>query len=346
MDKLKYGLIGTGGMGQGHLSCLNNIESIDVVAAADPFPESLENCRKNNATTAAEYFTDYKELLALDDVDAVVIATPDYLHCEHVIDALRAGKHVLSEKPAATTAEDLDKIEKEVRKTDRIYQIGLELRFMPSFVKMKQMLEEGTIGRPQMLWCLEFRGPFLKKVGDWIIRQEYTGGAWVEKMCHYLDLVNWFAGSRPKKVSSFSGQDVVTEVEGAPQNVFDNGWTNIEYENSTRATLGMGMFCEQGTDLLEVSALGPKGRLCSNLNTVNLYDGTAKSHTMFDLTPGPDIQKYSHNGGVYFEHLEFMDCIRNNRKPLTDFEVARNSVLVGLAAEESAAKGGAPVKIN
>lgn len=344
MKTVKYGLIGTGGMGHGHLKCLNSMETAEVVAAADPDEESLNNCRENNANENCEYFSGYRELLEQRDVEAVVVATPDHTHVDIVTDALRAGKHVLSEKPAATNYEDLDRLEKEVAKAASVYQVGLELRYMPSFAKMKKMLEEGTVGRLQMLWCLEFRGPFLKKVGDWIIRQEYTGGAWVEKMCHYIDLVTWFAGAEPQKVASFSGQDIVMEVHGAEQNVVDNGWAIVEYANSARAALGMGMFAKTG--IMEVNALGTTGRMTGKMNSVEIQDGAARTHTTIDVSPGPEIQKYSHNGGVYFEHVEFIDCIRNNRTPLTNIDVARCSTLVGLAAEESIAKGGAVVKLG
>jgi len=344
MKAVKYGLIGTGAMGHGHLECLNNMEAAEVVAAADPNEESLDNCRKNNANKNCKYFADYKELLERNEVEAVVVATPDYTHVDIVADALRAGKHVLSEKPAATNYEDLDRLEAEVAKASTVYQVGLEMRYVPSLAKTKKMLAEGVIGRVQMLWCLEFRGPFMKKVGDWIIRRRYTGGAWVEKMCHYFDLVTWFAGSAPKKVASFSGQDIVMEVHGAEQDVADNGWTIVEYANSARAALGMGMFTN--VDVLEVSALGTTGRMTAKINSVEIWDGSARSHTTIDASPDPETRKYSHNGGVYLEHLAFIDCIRNGRRPLTDIDAARTSTLVGLAAEESFAKGGVAVKID
>ena len=167
----------------------------------------------------------------------------------------------------------------------------------------------------------------------------------MEKMCHYFDLLNWFAGSRPKKVASFAGQDVVKEIYGVQQTVVDNGWVIIEYENSARAAAGLCMFSEKA-HVIEVGAIGEKGRLIGQLTQIDVWDHAGDSHTIIEAAPDPNIGKFSHNGGVYLEHVEFMDCIRNDRKPLTDIDATRYGVLVGLAAEESAAKGGCIVKID
>ena len=98
---------------------------------------------------SVQLLSDYRELLQMDDIDAVVISTPDHTHVDLVVDSLAADKHVLSEKPAATSHEQLRKLEGAVKGSDRLYQVGLECRYLPVFKKMRSMIEEDAIGSPR-----------------------------------------------------------------------------------------------------------------------------------------------------------------------------------------------------
>ena len=185
MDKIRYGFIGAGQMACGHYRCIDAIPDIELVAVADPSEASLNvfrHCLADPATLKVEgkglmeryreleatppppddgtvrLLADYGDLLQMDDVDAVVISTPDHTHADIVVHSLAADKHVLSEKPAATSHEQLRKLEDAVKGSDRLYQVGLECRYLPVFKKMRSMIEENAIGSPRMVWCLEFRG--------------------------------------------------------------------------------------------------------------------------------------------------------------------------------------------
>jgi len=345
METLDYGIIGTGGMGYGHLKCLKNIEGARVVAGADPHEPNLARCEKENGE--GKYFTDYRELLEMDEVRAVVVATPDSTHVDIVLDALRAGKHVLSEKPAATTREDLSRLEAEVVRAKTVYQVGLECRFFPVYARMHGLIEEGAVGSPRMLWCKEFRGPFLEKVNNWIMFNEFTGGAFNEKTCHFFDLMNWFAGARPKKVAAFAGTDVVKDIYGVKPDVVDNGWAMVEYDNNARAMLGLCMFAVKG-ETVEMGVLGDRGQMVGSHHDSRIccrdYDSSIER--VYHENVDPEVARFSHNGAVYLEHLEFAECVRGGRTPLTGIDAARFSTLVGLAAQESADKGGSTVMID
>jgi len=345
MRKITYGIIGTGNMATGHLGCLKEIEDIEVVAAADPHEDNLTAFQKANPNENAKYFSDYKDLLELDEVDAVLVATPDSTHVDIVLDVLAAGKHVLSEKPAATSYEDFARLEKAVKESDKVYQVGLECRFLPVFQRMHAIMADGMLGDPRMIWCHEFRGPFLEKVGNWIMFNEKTGGVFVEKTCHYFDLMTWMSLSVPKKVIALAGKNVVKEIHGVKPDVFDNGWVIVEYENGVKATLGLCMFCKCEHDT-EIGVIGDKGKMegLFNAHKIEVAEYETASTTIIDARGRADAESLSHGGGVYYEHLEFIDCIRNDREPLTDIEVAKWSTYVGLAAEESARNGSRPVE--
>jgi len=102
---------------------------------------------------------------------------------------------------------------KAAKETGKILQIGLELRYTPQYRKMISIIESGGIGKVQMMWCKEFRGPFDKKVKDWILKEKESSGSLVEKDCHHFDLFNWMIGSRPVKVVAFGGQNVEHRFE-------------------------------------------------------------------------------------------------------------------------------------
>lgn len=333
-------------MGRGHLGCLEEIDDIELIAVADNYDGSLEKFRAVNKNKKTDYLSDYQELLDRNDVDAVVICTPGYTHVDVVAAAIDAGKHVLCEKPAATTMKDLQRLESIVRKAKTIFQIGLECRYLPVFQRMVKIIRDGGVGKPRLLWCKEFRRPFREKVGNWIMFKEKSGGVFVEKTCHFFDLMTWFADARPKKVIALAGQDVVKEIYGMKPDVYDNGWVIIEYENGIRASLGLCMFCncEYG---LEMGVIGKEAVMEGFLAQSRIKLTEYGTRTTNDIQIGVE-EKYrslSHGGGVYFEHLAFIDNIRNGKKPLTDIEAAKWSTLVGLAAEESAANGGAPVTL-
>ena len=368
MDKVRYGFIGAGMMACGHYRCIDAIPDVELVAVADPSEQSMnvfKHCMKDPGILSApgtnlmekyrelesvpapavegsvRFFSDYRELLALDGVDAVVISTPDHTHVDIVADSLAAHKHVLSEKPAATSHEQLRKLEDAVRRTNRVYQVGLECRYLPVFKKMRSMVEENAVGNPRMVWCLEFRGPFLEKRGNWIMFQDKTGGVFVEKTCHYFDLMTWLSDSTPKKVVALAGQDAIKDIYGIKPDVFDNGWVIIEYENGVKGMLGLCMFSHHP---LSVGVVGDAGKMEGLFGAQKInYSKRGGNVTEIDAKEGNEYSHLSHGGGVYFEHMAFVDNIRNNRTPLTDINVAKWSTLVGLAAEESARNGSTPV---
>ena len=368
MGKIRYGFIGAGMMACGHYRCTDAIEDVELVAVADPSDASMNvfrHCMADPATLkvpgknlmeryreleatpppahdgSVKLLSDYRELLALDEVDAVVISTPDHTHVDIVAESLAAGKHVLSEKPAATSYEQLRKLEDAVKGSDRLYQVGLECRYLPMFKRMRQMIEEDAVGRPAMVWCMEFRGPFLEKRGNWILFQDKTGGVFVEKTCHYFDLMTWFADSTPKKVIALAGQDAVKDIYGVQPDIFDNGWVVIEYENGAKGMLGLCMFSHHP---LSVGVVGDGGKMEGFFSAQKIsYSKRGGKATEIETKEGNEYSHLSHGGGVYFEHLAFIDNIRANRAPLTDIHVAKWSTLVGLAAEESARNGSTPV---
>src|ERR1051325_2820208 len=254
---MRVGFLGTGSMGLSHVKLIGEeFPHIELAAICDPFEENLRKAKE--AAPVARVCGDLKELLAAG-IDGVFVSTPDYQHVEQVEQCLAAGKHVFAEKPTATTREGCRRmVELAAAHPKQVVLIHHELRYSKYFGKIKELVAAGEVGEVQLVWCKEFRGPFLKKVGDWIQDRRQSGGTLVDKNCHHFDLMNWWVGARPKRVCGFGGKDVVSVI-GGEHEVIDHASASFEYENGVRGGLLLCMFAPKMGEDLEMGVIGSKG---------------------------------------------------------------------------------------
>jgi len=144
-DKLSIGIIGSGIWGNQHAHVFSTLPETDLVAVCD-----LDEGRaqKMASTYGGKALTDHRKLLEMDEIDAVSIATPDFTHTPLILDALAAGKHVLTEKPLATSLEEGEKIREAAQKSDRKVMVDFHNRVNPTIAAAQQEIAAGTIGRP------------------------------------------------------------------------------------------------------------------------------------------------------------------------------------------------------
>jgi Predicted dehydrogenases and related proteins len=144
----------------------------------------------------------------------LIIATPNYTHVTVLREAVRSGKHILLEKPMATTLPDACQIMRIAERYDAVLQVGLQYRYKPIYVEaIHEALVRRSIGQIKTITILEHREPFLDKVKQWNKFSKYSGGTLVEKCCHYFDLFNLFAQSRPVSVYAVGSQAVGDPLE-------------------------------------------------------------------------------------------------------------------------------------
>jgi len=156
---------------------------------------------------------DYQEILDDPQVDVVLVCTPDNLHAEHAIAALNAGKHVFLEKPMAITIEDCDLIMAAARKSKGKLYIGHNMRFFPVIRKMRELIEEGRIGRVEAIWCrhfISYGGDAYFK--DWHSERKNTTGLLLQKGAHDLDVIHYLAGAHSRSVVGMGKLSVYNEV--------------------------------------------------------------------------------------------------------------------------------------
>lgn len=205
MDVVKVGIVGIGGRGYGFASMLRNRKDARVVAVADRNRVRAERARAN-AGLDFETHQDVDGLLKRDDVDAVIVTTPDYLHREHAVAALKAGKHLLVDKPIATTVPDGLAILEESKRSDRVLVMGFNLRYVSTLNEAKKLIDAGRIGTPFYLAAAEYYSGGKTYMSRWNRLKKYTGGLFLHKGSHDFDILNWFNHpARPARVSAFGG---------------------------------------------------------------------------------------------------------------------------------------------
>jgi len=194
-DKIRVGVIGTGFGAAVHIPALLQVSDFDVVAVCSRRPEHA-------AYVSAQYGIDiavseYKELVRNPDIDAVVIATPPYLHHGMVIAALEEGKHVLCEKPMAKNlAESRDM----VKIADRVgvtAMVNHEFRYAPARARAKELIDEGYIGEPQSASLTIYRSSLNDPNGipfGWLMEAEKAGGMLGAAGSHHVDALRWWFG--------------------------------------------------------------------------------------------------------------------------------------------------------
>jgi len=248
MEKIRYGIIGFGARGYALADAAQKTNEIEIAAVADDSPQAEERVR--NLLPGVKLFRNYKSLLEQKDIDAVVIATPNHTHVQIALDAIGEEKHVLCEKPVGVSPEEYSKVQNSLRGRKNIFQVGTELRYSRMFQKMKEIISQNEIGPVRMLYCREYRPPLNRGQGDWRISPK-SGGTFLEKCLHHLDLFCWFAQSTPKTVYVSGGADVIYQQTG----ILDNGILTVEFENCVRASIFLCLFHNSGF-LMELGALG------------------------------------------------------------------------------------------
>jgi len=335
-------------MGMAHLLFLNNVvgDRVRVEALCDLDVEQASACA-DLIPYETRVFKDHRDLLDIDEIDAVVISTPNHTHGQIALDAFAAGKHVFCEKPLANTLADCDDIIAASESSGKFLQVGLVYRYSPLYRKMKELIESGEIGPVHMMWCKELLGSFY---GQWRFKEALSGGAIVEKNCHHFDIFNWMIGARPRKVCAFGGQNVIVRgqtvetiiMETVEKNVvtdsevIDNAFVIVEYENGARAELTLCFFSPHGNDL-EIGAVGGEGKLESWVkgHKIHLWRNSDEG-AMEVVEPESDVTPYGvFHTGAYEQHIDFADCILNGTPPSCGGKIGRESIVVALAAEKS-----------
>ena len=347
---MRFGLIGSGLMGQEHLRNLLLIPEATVAAIADPTPFSIEWSRRTlgAAGEATRCFDDPVAMLRETALDAVIVASPNDTH-RAVLDLVFAHDvHVLCEKPLATTVADARLVAEQAAHRPGVFWVGMEYRWMPPVAAFLGDVAEGRAGRLRRISMQEHRFPFLPKIGDWNRFNRRTGGTMVEKCCHFFDLMRLMARSEPVSVFCSGSADVNHQDErydGAVPDITDNAFATVDFANGIRAMLDLCMFAEGAEEQEELVAAGDAARLKVTIpsgiveRAPRVPLGTPKRVERRVVGVDPAVLAAGHHHGATFHQLAaFMRACRGEGPVAVTAADGVAAVAMGVAAERSAAE--------
>lgn len=375
METVRIGIIGAG-LRSGIAKYWHNPGGkSEVVSAADVSLERLKTFREK-INEHAYITTDYNELLARTDVDAVAILSPDYLHEEHAIAALKAGKHVYCEKPLAITVEGCDRIIEQAEKAGKHLMVGFNMRYMSMYQTMKEIIDSGVIGDIKAVWVRHFVGlGGYYYYHDWHGTAKNTTSLLLQKGSHDLDVIHWITDKYTKRVSAFGSLDYYGGdkpnhltcpdcelIDTCPEaslhtltqcafreeiDVEDNNMLIMELESGIKASY---LQCHFTPDYSRnYTFIGSKGRVENDDVNGKVYIKTRKTNSwneFSDITYDMKKEQGSHGGADPKITNDFVDLVLYNKQPLTTPFAGRMSVAVGCAATESIRSGGKVVEIS
>ncbi|HEX4444126.1 MAG TPA: Gfo/Idh/MocA family oxidoreductase [Galbitalea sp.] len=188
LETVRVGLIGAGRIAQVHAAAYQRIARGQIVAVTDPILSAAERMSHEHGYALSPTFGD---ILADDSIDAVLLATPNFLHAEQAVQALEAGKHVFCQKPIALTLPDADRVVAAANASDRVLQFGFMLRFTPPIPQLHDRLVAGELGSLIAAQAAVFGW---EPSNDWFYEPKNGGGVILDTLVHFGDLVLWLFG--------------------------------------------------------------------------------------------------------------------------------------------------------
>ena len=353
---LRYAIAGTGMMGQEHLRNVALMRQARITALYDPDPTM--RAAGQALAPQARAVRSFEALLA-EDVDALIVASPNHLHAAQLREVGRLRPMpVLMEKPLYADPADAADMAALVAGYPAPVWVAMEYRYMPPIAAFVARAREAT-GGIRMLSIREHRFPFLAKVGDWNRFNARTGGTLVEKCCHFFDLMRLIIGAEPVRVSASAGQAVnhLGEIyDGLVPDIWDHGYVTLDFEGGARAMLELCMFAEGSRWQEEIAATGPTGKIEARVPgptrfwpsdlglppvaQVEVSPRAPKGPRTIEIPVDPLLLAAGdHNGATYYQHLRFAEVVRGRGEVEVTLRDGARAVEIGHAAQRAALTG-------
>jgi len=334
-----FAVIGTGLWGESHARVYAEHPGAKLVAVCDVNAERAEEVGRRYG--AAKILTDYTEAIACDAVEAVSVATPDFAHFQPVMAALAAKKHVLVEKPMATSLEEAERIAEAVARAGVTFMVDFHNRWNPAMHAAKLAVERGDIGVPCMAYVRMHDTIYVPtKMLSWAAR---SSPLWFLG-CHTFDLLRFILGDEADTVYCVSRSRVLKEkgvdtpdhftctfqFKGGATAVMENAWILPETEPAI-IDFKLELFGSEGAIYADIS----------HNRTLQLY--TKEKATYPNMLTAYEV--YGETKGFVFESIRaFADCVIHARRPPVGVEDGLLNTRACCAAERSAREG-VPVRI-
>jgi len=311
-SQLRVAVLGCGGIASAHLNAMKNLPAIPIAMVDIDESRARQYAGEYGAD---RYHTDIKDALT-DDVDAVIVCLPHYLHVGAVVAAAESGKHVLTEKPMAISLKETDDMIEAAQRNSVTLMVGQVLRFREANVRAKELIKEGKIGEPRNMIrrrlsrSLEFHSEWARdpaKAGGWLL---YGYGS------HEVDMMLWLFDTHAQRVYAQARKN------NPYWNDYDEISIQMELANGMIATLNHSLNCVTGA--WDTFITGTEASMYIN-NQQIIIDGEK-----MDVPMGPAME---------LQLKEFIDAIREGREPEASGANVRKTMQALEAAKLSIAKG-------
>lgn len=339
MAKYGVGIIGAGWVAGEHIKAFQSHPEAEVVAIASRDAGRAAACAQAQGVTCAAY-GDYEQLIARDDVQVVVVASPPDCHAAQAIAAAQAGKHILLEKAMTTTIEDAKAVRDAVAKAGVRSVVSYVLRWNPLFEIIKAQLADNAIGQVYFGEVDYFHGigPWYKQYA-WNVKKDIGVSSLLSAGCHAADGLRWFMGGEVAEVTqyaTFGKAEAFKNYEYNPTTV-----TIVKFTDGRIGKVSSSIECVQPY-VFNINLVGTHGTIKNNkIWSTSKYPG----QTSWTEVPTilPDSGDVTHHPFVH-EAAHLIDCINRGVESHTNIADAYKSHELCLAADLSGLEG-RPVKL-
>ncbi|MCI6720079.1 MAG: Gfo/Idh/MocA family oxidoreductase [Clostridiales bacterium] len=308
MKKIKVGIAGLGRLGKVHANNIAfKIPNAELTAACSIVPAELEYAKEKLGVT--DVYTDYREMLAKADIDAVVIVTTSSEHCWQIEAALDAGKHVFSDKPLGVDVAQCKQAEKAVeRHPELTFMLGFMRRYDKSYAYAKQKIDAGAIGTPYMVKATGIDPEAL--VEGSIKFAATSGGIFLDMASHDIDLMRWFMGSDVCEIYATGATFKHPEFRAAGDD--ETGAAMFKFKNGGIGIVHVGRTAPHGYHE-ETEIIGTEGTIrvsgVPRKNLADIYDAEGARTECVGSFPERFDEAYQ------LEMQEFIDCVCEGKQP-------------------------------
>ncbi|HVJ07173.1 MAG TPA: Gfo/Idh/MocA family oxidoreductase [Acidisarcina sp.] len=363
-DTVSVGVIGPGSRGQELMRKLLRTPGVGITAACDIYEPRFAEVDQLVGSAVPRY-KDYRQLLERKDLDAIVVATPLYLHAEHVKAALNSGRAVYGEKSMGFTAEDSQSILQTVQQSGKIFQVGHQYRYAAWFQDAVSRARDLQIGRVTQVvaywnrnndWRRPVADPKDERLINWRLYKEYSGGLLTELGSHHIDLANWVFGEQPTDVMGTGS--IAVYHDG--REVDDNVQVVFGYSEGRRLT-----FTSMTSNSLvgeQIWIYGTNGSLQLTLQDATFYYEPRPVHP---VSPQSEVMQHGVTTGASFRAggempyrgkgtplgsangddptqlacQSFIECVREKKAPIADVHVGYRAAIAATYANRSIQSG-------
>ncbi len=335
---VKVGILGIGFMGTQHFRAYRAYRKAEVTALSDLDPKKLTGDWSDIAgnieggggqvdLSDIRVHKDPTALFADPDVDVVDITLPTFLHAKYAYAALRAGKHVICEKPMAITLAECDKMIRAAKKARRHLYVAHCIRFWPEFAKLKELLDGTKYGKVLSARFWRVSATPTWSWDNWLMDEKRSGGAVVDLHIHDTDFVNSLFGP-PKSVRS------VGVVGSVSRSCVDSVTTQYVYEKGPEVVATGSWIAQPGFGFTHGF------RVCTEKATIE-HDAKSETRLMVHTADGEtEKPRVARNDGYVAELQHFVDCIQaDEESDVVSAEDARTALKVTLAEARSVKSG-------